>query len=193
MKKATIKHTVITVVLAVLLVPLLTGCETLAQKRARTEMREREDQLYMQESLQRMTARIESLEYEIGRLQDDLARVRDDALNSTRTELQSMHTEVQGLEREIAQVDAARQRDKKEIVDTLTKKVAEVLKSGGSSRGARTSRGYGEYGYEHVVQPGETLSEISVAYGVKVDVIIDANNIKNPNRLQAGQTLFIPE
>jgi LysM repeat protein len=43
----------------------------------------------------------------------------------------------------------------------------------------------------HVVQRGETLATIARAYGVTLDDIISANNIDNPNRIFAGQSLNI--
>jgi LysM repeat protein len=44
----------------------------------------------------------------------------------------------------------------------------------------------------HVVKTGETLSMIAQRYGVTVAAIISANNLANPNRVQAGQQLRIP-
>jgi len=44
----------------------------------------------------------------------------------------------------------------------------------------------------HTVRKGETLSDIALLYGVPPEVIIAANNIKDPNMLIAGQILVIP-
>ncbi|MFZ3591681.1 LysM peptidoglycan-binding domain-containing protein [Bacillus sp. DJP31] len=44
----------------------------------------------------------------------------------------------------------------------------------------------------HVVQRGQTLYGISQAYGTTVSDIVEANDIRQPNRLVAGQTLVIP-
>lgn len=44
----------------------------------------------------------------------------------------------------------------------------------------------------HVVEEGETLSEIARTYGVSVDQIVKANGLDDPNRLRAGQALVIP-
>jgi LysM repeat protein len=44
----------------------------------------------------------------------------------------------------------------------------------------------------HVVQPGETLTSISLLYNVPIDAIIARNGITDPNNIQAGQTLVIP-
>ncbi|NKB24606.1 MAG: LysM peptidoglycan-binding domain-containing protein [Kiritimatiellae bacterium] len=57
----------------------------------------------------------------------------------------------------------------------------------------KKQRSTNEYGYEHEVQPGESLSEIAKAYQAKIKVIIDANDLENPDRLRVGQKLFIPE
>ena len=47
-------------------------------------------------------------------------------------------------------------------------------------------------GTVHVVQAGETLMRISVRYGVAVQVLVQANNISNPNFIYVGQRLTIP-
>lgn len=44
----------------------------------------------------------------------------------------------------------------------------------------------------HVVQPGDTLSEIAKWYGVSMGAIMSANNISNPNHVWVGQRLCIP-
>lgn len=44
----------------------------------------------------------------------------------------------------------------------------------------------------HVVQRGETLSEIASRYGVSVWALAQANNIGNPSVIYAGQVLTIP-
>ncbi|MFO3797721.1 MAG: LysM peptidoglycan-binding domain-containing protein, partial [Anaerolineales bacterium] len=44
----------------------------------------------------------------------------------------------------------------------------------------------------YVVQPGDTLNQIAVRYGVSVESLIRANALPNPDLLEAGQTLLIP-
>lgn len=175
-----------------LTIPLLTGCETLAQQRAREEMRRREDMLVMQESSQRVEARIEALEFEIGALRRELDRVQQDTLRATEMEMETLEGRVNTTERKVASLESNRARDRQEIIDTLSKKMADVLQRTASSSSSRSGR-RSEYGYEHVVKSGETLSEIASAYGVSVKTIIEENNITNPNLLRAGQVLFVPE
>ena len=52
-----------------------------------------------------------------------------------------------------------------------------------------TADGYIRY----VVRAGDTLYIIAQRYGVSVDRLIAINNITNPENLQVGQTLLIPE
>jgi lysozyme len=46
---------------------------------------------------------------------------------------------------------------------------------------------------KHTVQPNETLTRISLRYGVSVPEIVAANGITNPNLIWAGQELVIPQ
>ena len=45
---------------------------------------------------------------------------------------------------------------------------------------------------KHVVTAGDTLSSIAVQYGVTVQAIMQANQISDPNLINAGQELVIP-
>lgn len=45
---------------------------------------------------------------------------------------------------------------------------------------------------KHIVERGETLSEIAQRYGLKADTIVWENNLTEENRLSVGQTLIIP-
>lgn len=44
----------------------------------------------------------------------------------------------------------------------------------------------------HVVQAGETLSEIAHMYGTTVEAIVQANDLENANAIREGQVLLIP-
>ncbi len=45
---------------------------------------------------------------------------------------------------------------------------------------------------EYTVQPGDNLWAISQKYGLTVQDLVKANNIRDPNRLSVGQKLRIP-
>lgn len=44
----------------------------------------------------------------------------------------------------------------------------------------------------YIVQPGDTLWQLSRTFGTSVDAIVQANNIPNPNLIYVGQVLEIP-
>jgi LysM repeat protein len=46
---------------------------------------------------------------------------------------------------------------------------------------------------EHVVQPGETLSQIAERYGVPVSQLVSLNDLKEPNHVEAGSRLALRE
>jgi LysM repeat protein len=45
----------------------------------------------------------------------------------------------------------------------------------------------------YVVQDGDTLYDIAVRFGVTMEQLMEANNMDNPDELQLGQELQIPE
>jgi LysM repeat protein len=45
----------------------------------------------------------------------------------------------------------------------------------------------------HVVQSGETLFSIAVQYGVTVQALLEANQLTNPDLINSGQELVIPQ
>jgi LysM repeat protein len=63
-----------------------------------------------------------------------------------------------------------------------------VLSVGLVGSGQRT-----ESGVWHTVEAGQTLSEIAKAYNISINVIVRANNVKNPDSVRAGTRLFIPD
>ena len=89
------------------------------------------------------------------------------------------------------QIAASEQRMQAEI-KKASQSAARASSSGGrSSGGTSSARHSGNY-YEHVVAPGQTLSLIAKEYGVSQSEIIAENGIKDPSRIRAGQTLYIP-
>lgn len=45
----------------------------------------------------------------------------------------------------------------------------------------------------HTVQPGENLTAIARQYGITVQTLVEANKITNPDRVDAGTVLTIPD
>ncbi|MCA1808464.1 MAG: LysM domain-containing protein [Kiritimatiellia bacterium] len=160
------------------------GCVTTDNPQAR--MHEREDFLIMRDSLTRLEGRMEGLEMEYRRLLNEIETLRR-TLGEGGTQQRAVQDRLNTLEQRLTALDAARERDRQAIVDQLTGRITQVMQQGG---GTRTGGGTG---YEHVVQAGETLSAIATAYKVSARVIIEANDLKNPDHLRQGQKLFIPQ
>ena len=44
----------------------------------------------------------------------------------------------------------------------------------------------------YTIQEGDTLAEIAADFGISLDRLIEANDIEDPDRIEAGETLIIP-
>ena len=193
MKNATLRLIFFTAPCAALIAGS-SGCVTLTDDA--DQMQAREDMLIVQDRMQKLDGRIEGLELEVERLRQEV-----NASRSAPSPVQPLQARLDDLETRIRAVDAARERDKQEIVDKLSTKITQIVgssKSSGSSSARKqgskkSSSSSSQSGYEHEVQAGETLSAIAAAYGVTSKVILDNNDIKDPNRLRVGQKLFVPE
>jgi LysM repeat protein len=160
-----------------------------------------------EKTLARQQADYDSLCTEVGVLKEKLniiqaeqqALARDlETLRRTPREDAAARARVEQLEQQIRAVNAARESDRRLIVDDVSKKVAGIVNSSATraSSGGRSSAGRSgggaESGYEHEVKAGETLSAIAQAYKVSVSTIMKANSIKSSDKLRTGQKLFIP-
>lgn len=152
-----------------------------------------EDIAYLREEIRRLNSRIEASAAELGRVQGDVMSSRASQPDyASAAQVQSLQTQLDGLQGQIRTLDAARAQDKKEIYDDISKKIATLLKPAASATRAPRRTG-SETGYEHVVQPGESLSKIAAAYGVKMSAIVEANGLESPDNIRVGQKLFIPD
>jgi len=159
------------------------GCTTVrGREKLAAEARLNAEVRNLQADVARLEERLE--EIEVGR--QDVYRRVESVESGAETARVAIRDRMDRIENAIAAQDAARSKDKQEIIDALSRRMAELVKAQAPS--VRTSEGY-----EHIVQPGETLSEIASAYGVRTSVIVEANNLPNPEMIRVGQKLFIPE
>ena len=117
-------------------------------------------------------------------LQNENAKLRD--------ETKTLRDDVKALRNELAQVKADRETLRKQITDDLAARITAAVEKQAAANTA-PQRGTKETGRLHVVEAGQTLSEIAAAYKSSVAVIMRANNMANPNQLRIGQELFIPD
>ncbi len=172
---------------------LLTGCVTVDSRSSRAE--EREDMLILESKVQKASGNIEGLQMEVQRLQGQLDTIRSGSTQSAQSQTQAMQAALDDFDRRIRLLETAREKDKQEIIDRISAKMADIVKASAPARSTKktSKRAMSDTGYEHEVKAGETLSDIAAAYGVKPSVIIEVNDLKNPNQLKVGQKLFIPE
>ena len=120
---------------------------------------------------------------------------QDRDLEALRTRVQALETafreQQQAMKAQIQDLEVVRERDKRFVVEELSRKVADLQKAlTPPPAPAAPVRGSG---YEHVVKSGETLSEIARAYKANVAAILKANDIRDANTIRVGQKLFIPD
>ena len=162
---------------------ILSGCATFLDERYVSSAREETEFETLNTSVRQLQERVSGLETSFQRVYEDVDRLRD----ASDREKQELKDSIAGVEGRLKAAEAAFEAMRLEIVSDLGKRIEQVLSSRRSAQPRR------ETGYEHVVQSGETLSAISLAYKVTVDAVMRANNLKDPNSLRAGQKLFIPE
>ncbi len=175
--------------------PLLNGClMTYGWQEQQTA--QQEDMAIVQEKIRRLEGRLEGYDLALQQLQQTVDSLQARPQGPSNAELDAVQTRLTALDGQLRSLDAARQRDRQEIIDTLSAKVASLVGSSGSRGSSKPSTprkaSASQEGYEHVVQGGETISAIAAAYKVRAQDIMDANNITDPSRLRAGQKLFIP-
>lgn len=174
------------------------GCTTMVDSDDDVPLATRAEVDYLRGEIRRMNDRQSAAESELGRFQGDvMAAQAGQTSYASAAQVQSLQNQLEDLQRQIRALDAARAQDKKEIYDDISKKIATILKTSAPAptRAAAPARprSGSQTGIEHVVQPGESLSKIAAAYGVKMDVIVQENGLSSPNNIRVGQKLFIPD
>lgn len=153
--------------------------------------RERLARETMQADIDGLKDRIEAMEQR----QQDLYAQFDQVKAAAEAENKQTRETLAATDRALQEKDAAIARMKEELLVNLSKTIAEFMKTRPpapaprSTAGSRAAAG----GKEHVVKPGETLSGIARAYGVKPQSLIEANGLKSADVVRVGQKLVIPE
>lgn len=181
-----------------LALPVLSGCVTTYGMQEQ-QMAQQEDMAILQEKIRRMEGHLEGYNLAVEQLQRAVEVLQAQPHGPSTADLDALQTRLAAFDSQLRNLDAARQRDRQEIIDTLSSKIAALVSASGGNRGGSArpaapqgKRATSQEGYEHVVASGETLSAIAAAYNARSKDIIDANNIANPSQLRVGQKLFIP-
>lgn len=136
------------------------------------------------EARRAMMLTVEDTQGDLQSLRGEMNRFRAEQNTAREQETRALEQRISRLESQLRELERARERDREEIIDSLTRRMAEIMRE---ARPAPTSGGR-----VHTVSRGETLSAIAAAWGVTPQAIIRANNLPNPDVLREGQRLNIP-
>ena len=164
-------------------VALTAGCASVGDSRRQAAMREETEKSRLTTDVERLKEATEGLHASRQDVYRDIEAVRTEINEIERR----LNEEVASLRLQLKALESARQQDKRELIDSFSERISALMRS------APAPSHRGESGYEHVVQPGQTLSEIAAAYNTRIEIIVRANNLSNANAIRAGQKLFIPE
>lgn len=159
------------------------GCVTMVDQN--TMAQQQADLERMREDVQRLHEKLNGIELEQQNLTRDIGAARGSSKEDV-----LIRNRLDTLERQVQLLAAGRESDRKEIVNKVATLVGSS--SGGGTSAGHSKGGSSQTGYEHVVEPGQTLSAIAAAYKVSMTSIKKANNLKS-STLRSGQKLFIPK
>ncbi|MFO7871888.1 MAG: LysM peptidoglycan-binding domain-containing protein [Kiritimatiellia bacterium] len=163
---------------------LVAGCVT-------TQDRHRRDLVKIYNDLNNLDTRVHRLEEQLDDINEAQQRIFTD-LDSLRQDVgrenAALAKRLDKAEEDLAGAEIARRKIADQVITELSGNISAMMKTHLAAGGGRVKRGR-----EHVVRKGETLSEIAKAYGVTVKVIVEANNLSDPDSIRNGRKLFIPE
>jgi LysM repeat protein len=107
------------------------------------------------------------------------------------------------LDAAMKRLEAAQSQMRGAIVDEISRRVAEMLKAqadaavspapvAGTEASPAVQSAKARTPHTHVVKRGESLSKIAEAYGVTPKALMEANGVRDANRVLVGQKLVIP-
>lgn len=137
------------------------------------------------EEVQRVAGQVDILEQN----QNDLSE-RVGKVEAMKREIEDLKSNVAALQAQLAELKSLVSKQRGEIIAELSG----VIKKAEASRPAPAPVPVSSYTGKteiYTVQSGDTLSLISEAFGSKISVIKDLNNLKNDN-IRVGQRLRVP-
>ncbi|TAN38185.1 MAG: LysM peptidoglycan-binding domain-containing protein [Verrucomicrobia bacterium] len=190
---------------ALLLAPVLlaggfAGCVTTQDYQTKLDAQAQENARLLQEQTGKLVGRVEALEVENQKLNNDIAALRANQSRAAAgaTDTQALRAELGDFDRRIRTMEAGREKDKQELVDTLSRKISQIMggapvDSGSKRRKSSSGESHSSGGGDYVVKSGDSLSKIASAHGITLAALMEANGIKNSNQIRVGQKLVIPK
>src|SRR5271154_691092 len=130
----------------------------------------------LDERLSKLRADVDALQFSQQQIQQDIKQIQGQMDEVRHAGPSASANDLAALEARVKALDAARETDKKVIIDQLAKELA-AMSSGSHAGKTATASAPTETGNEHVVQSGETLTSIAKASGVTIADLRKANNL----------------
>ena len=143
----------------------------------------------LDERLSKLRADVDAMQASQQQIQQDLKQIQAQVAELHQSGPSASVNDVQALEARVKALDAARETDKKVILDQLAKELASM--SGSHSGAAATPSTGAANGSEYVVQKGDTLTSVAKNNGVTIADLRKANSLSSDS-LKVGQKLVIP-
>jgi len=189
-------------------VALFSGCVTPPERSDLEAERAQQQNEFMRQKLER-----DQLKTDVERLREHVATL-DAAREATSREVElsrldsrrgdiDLQQRVATLDAAIKRLEASQAQMQGAIVEEISRRVADMLKaqtdaaagappSSASASDRAAAPAKSKSATTHVVKRGESLSKIAEAYGVSSEALMEANGIRNANRVLVGQKLVIP-
>lgn len=139
--------------------------------------------------MQRVSGQVDVLQSNLGDLQTRVGRLEGGG------DSKGIRQEIDALKAAVADIRRQLQAQRGEIVRDLTGRISQMQKQQAAMAPRPVEKKekvvLGPH-KEYTVQPGDTLSMISEAFGVSIAKIKEMNNLKNDN-LRVGQKLNLPK
>jgi LysM repeat protein len=144
----------------------------------------------LDERLSKLRADVDALQASQQQIQQDIKQLQSQIAEVHQSGPSASANDLEALEARVKALDAAREADKKAIVDQLAKELAAMGGSHGGSPAGNTTAAPAN-GNEYSVQKGDTLTSIAKNNGVTIADLRKANNLTSDS-LKVGQKLVIP-
>jgi len=177
--KELLKFAMVLVVCTVTVVPAQGQEQTVAQQLS-----------ILDERISKLRADVDALQFSQQQLQQDIKQIQGQMDEVRHAGPSASANDVQALEARVQKLDAAREADKKAIIDQLAKELAGM--SGAHGGKTATPPATAATGSEHIVATGETLTSIAKSTGTTIADLRKANNLTSDS-LKVGQKLVIPK
>ncbi len=154
----------------------------------------------LEKEMSRMARKVDSLQDSVSSYTNKISSMKRD-INELREENKRLRLQLAAMQRALAAERIANQKSLQKVISTVAVQVASKQSKPAPSSAAPTAvrstnksepADDGEF-YKYTVQPGSNLSIIAKAYKVKISDIMKANKLQSPDKIRAGQILYIPK